>query len=149
MSNGDWQAINDKIEAIDKEYCNKLQENEEKIRRLSVKTEKTKSKLESMEEKYKFLERQLKKLTKSDQDQSEVEMGYDILEKADNHKFDKITESNNEEKTEHPKSETTIHTETEYECKICSNKFKSQNNMKKRDIKFHIKRNKQSKPLQM
>ena len=77
FSNGDCQSINNKVKAIDEEY-----------RRLSVKTEKTKSKLETMEEKYKFFERQLTKLTKSDQDQSEVSMGYDILEKADNHNFD-------------------------------------------------------------
>ena len=99
MSNQDWQSINDKMDAKDEEYSNKLQENEENFRRLSVKTEQTKSKLETMEEKYKFLERHLKKLTKYYQDQWDVEMGYDILEKADNHNFDKTTESNNEEKT--------------------------------------------------
>ena len=63
MSN-DWQSINDKIEAIAEEYSNKLQENEKKCRRLSVKTEKTESKLETLEEKYKFLKRQLREALK-------------------------------------------------------------------------------------
>ena len=78
------ESINDRIEAIDEEYSNKLQETKEKFQRLSKQTEKSKNKLETLEENYKFIQRQINKLVKSDQDKSEIEVGYDILEKANN-----------------------------------------------------------------
>lgn len=130
-------SINDRIEAIDDEYSNKLQETEEKFRPLTKQTEKTKNKLETLEEKYKFLQRQINKLVNSDQDQIEIEVGYDILEKANNQSLAGTNKSNGEENTEH--IQTTETHEEEYECEICRKKFKSLNNMKKHDIKFHMK----------
>ena len=63
---------------------------------------------------YKFFQRQINKLVKSDQDQSEIEVGYDILEKANNQSLAGTNRSNSEENTEHTESRTTETPEEEY-----------------------------------
>ena len=66
-------------------------------------------------------------------------VGYDILEKANNQSLAGTNKSNSEENTEHTESQTRGTHKEEYECEICSKKCRILNNMKKHDIKFHMK----------
>ena len=62
------------------------------------------------------------------------------MEKANNQSLAGTNKTNGEENTEHTESQTTETHEKEYECEICSKMFKRLNNMKKHDIKFHMKK---------